>query len=173
MFRMNNSRTEPKSVVDSLDEELIQKYGFRYLTWRVNVDFEISKSMPRLEDWDFEGEFNRFSSTSHILVGHYEIETESEKGMTEGITHFDYIHFPKSTVVLQMRKSPDNYMDLIERKIDFPEQTLYFNNLKAGTWKEGQVNPTQVRLLVDLENKKFLIGKDEGFGFADWQSWRD
>lgn len=174
-----SKESEEKKFPSDKDAELVEKHGFKYLTWLLKVDFSLVKEPAKLQDWDFwkNSAFTRYSGKVHTLIGHYEIETEKDRGMTEGFTHFDLIHFPEVELVLQLGlnedKGSDNNYGIVERTVAIPEQTLYFDNLKAGMWKDGQVNPYELNIKVDLDSKKYTWGQDKYDDIAEWASWQD
>lgn len=164
------------------DAELLEKHGFKYMSWILSVDFELKKEPAKLEDWDFwrNSAFTRYSGDIHTLVGHYEVEVRKDRGFIEGYTHFDYIHFPEVELVLQLGlnedKGPENNYGIVERTVKIPEQTLYFENLKAGIWRDGHVQPHNLNLKVDLDSKTYTWDKDSkfmGYDIADWYSWSE
>jgi len=144
------------------DRQLIQKYGYKYLTWKVEVDFELTSEPRKMEIWDFvDSPFGKFFNNKHILVGHYEIVTEKDEGMKEGFTHFDYIHFPEASVEVEFTGGK-------KQGIKIPEQTVFFNNFIAGEWRMGQVNPYAITIRLDLEKKKYSFDSDDLSDFEDW-----
>jgi hypothetical protein len=176
--RRKEKEYEEEKFPSELDAE---EYGFKYLSWVVKINWELLKEPAKLEDWDFYkySAFQRFSAGVHTLVGHYEIDTKPDIGVTEGYTHFDYIHFPEVELVLQLALNPDKGSDnnygIVERTITIPEQTLKFDNLKAGDWREGEVNPYSIDLKVDIDKKKYTFDKEDltGFSFGLWNGWDD
>jgi hypothetical protein len=173
---------DEKSFPSEFDAELLQKHGYKYMSWTLSVDFELSTSPPKLEDWDFwkNSAFTRYSGRVHTLVGHYEVDVRKDIGFTEGYTHFDFIHFPEVEVVLQLglnedRGSENNY-GIVERTVTIPEQTLYFENLRAGKWRDGEVQPEQLLVKLDLDKKEYTWEKGGRFIGADiayWRGWND
>jgi hypothetical protein len=170
---------EEKSFPTEFDAELLQKHGFKYMSWLLKVNFELVTEPDKLEDWDFwkNSAFTRFSGRVHTLVGHYEVDVRKDIGFVEGYTHFDFIHFPEVEVVLQLKLNEDkgleNNYGLVERTITIPEQTLYYDNLKAGVWSDGEVQPEQLILQLDLDKKEYTWGQDKYDDFAEWASWQD
>lgn len=160
--RRKNRDYQFRKFPERFDRELIQKHGFKYLSWKVEVDFELTSEPRKLEIWDFvDSQFDNFTQNKHILVGHYEIETEKDKGMTRGITHFDYLHFPESKVKVELTGGKS-------QTIKIPEQTVFFDNLDAGEWDEGKVNPYALTIRLDLEKKKFSFDANDLIDFTDW-----
>jgi len=153
-----------KKFPDKLDRELIQKHGYKYLTWKVEVDFELSSEPRKLETWDFvDSQFDNFTKNKHVLVGHYEIVTEKNKGMVSGCTHFDYIHFPESKVKVELTGGKS-------QTIKIPEQTVFFDNLPAGDWRMDQLNPYAIIIRLDLEKKRFSYDSED---LADFEGVSD
>ena len=175
MFNFDRRSSKESNSSEDLDAQLIQEYGFKYLNWPVKVNFELLKYPSQLEDWDIEGEFARYRSPPLNLVGHYEIET-GKQGIIEGFSHFDYIDLPELNLILQLQLKPDkgkeNNYGLVERKLTIPKQTLKFDNLKAGNWREGQVNPFEINLKIDIDRGIITYSK-EGFELGFWYGWND
>ena len=178
---------EEETPPSKFDAELLQKHGYKYMSWLLKVSFEIQDEPDKLEDWDFwrNGPFTRYSGRIHTLVGHYEVEVKPDVGFTEGYTHFDYIHFPEVEVVLQLGlnedKGPENNYGIVERTVTIPEQTLYYENLRAGKWRDGDVQPEELKILLDLDKKKYTFLKEDysrryseaGDDVADWRDWNN
>lgn len=173
---------EETSFPEDFDAELLQTYRDKYMTWVLRVDFELVSEPAKLEDWDFsrDGAFTRFSGRVHTLVGHYEVDVRKDIGFVEGYTHFDFIHFPEVECVLQLQLKEDkgsaNNYGLVERTVTIPEQTLYYDNLRAGKWREGEVQPEQLIIKLDLDSKKYKFetdGKFIGDDVSFWRGWND
>ena len=175
------------SFPEEFDAELLQKHGYKYMSWQLKCGFELLTEPDKLEDWDFwrNGPFTRYSGRVHTLVGHYEVDVRKDIGFVEGYTHFDFIHFPEVEVVLQLGLNEDkglenNYV-IVERTITIPEQTLYYENLRAGKWRDGEVQPEELKILLDIDKKKYTFLKEdysERFGEAGddvayWRGWND
>jgi len=179
--RRERKESSEDNFPTEFDAELLQKHGYKYMSWNLSVDWELTNQSSKLEDWDFDrnSAFTRISGKVHTLVGHYEIETKAGKGFVEGITHFDYIHFPEVEIILTLRlnedKGSDNNYGLVDRTVTIPEQTLYFDNLEAGKWSEGEVQPTELLLRIDVDKKKYTWDKSDerGFGISYWENWSE
>lgn len=184
--KRRQKESEETSFPEEFDAELLQKHGYKYMSWALKVDFELASEPAKLEDWDFDrnSAFTRYSGRVHTLVGHYEVEVRKDVGFVEGFTHFDFIHFPEVELVLQLGLNEDrgreNNYGIVERTVTIPEQTLYFDNLKAGKWRDGEVQPEQLKLLLDLDKKKYSFDKQflERYGVAGddvayWRGWND
>jgi hypothetical protein len=177
--RRNDNKSKDES--SDLDAELLQRYGYKYLSWAIEIDWELVKEPAKLEDWDLEGGLSRFRQTKQILVGHYEVDTagQLEGKIIGGFSHFDYIDLPESKVVLQLALNPDrgseNNYGLVERTVTIPAQILKFDNLRVGDWREGEVNPYSINLKIDIEKLEYTFDKEDttGFNLGLWNGWND
>jgi hypothetical protein len=174
-YRRKNDKS--KDETSDLDAELLQKYGFKYLNWEVEIYWQLEPYPSKLEDWDLQGGLSRFRQIKQTLVGHYEVETDGK--IIAGYSHFDYIDLPESQVVLQLSLNPDrgseNNYGIVERTVTIPATTLKFDNLKAGDWREGEVNPSSLNLIIDIDKAEYTFDKEDetGFGVAFWHGWNN
>tara|TARA_R100001129_G_scaffold8158_1_gene5932 strand:- start:836 stop:1456 length:621 start_codon:yes stop_codon:yes gene_type:complete len=180
--KQRRKEMDETSFPEDFDAELLQTYRDKYMTWVLRVDFELVSEPDKLEDWDFNprGAFTRYSGRVHTLVGHYEVDVRKDIGFVEGYTHYDFIHFPEVECVLQLQlkedKGRENNYGLVERVVTIPEQTLYYDNLRAGKWRDGEVQPEQLIIKLDLDTKKYKFqtdGKFIGSDVAFWRGWND
>ena len=181
MERRRKKEFEEEKFPTKFDAELLQKHGFKYMSWLLKVDFQLKEKPAKLEDWDFYrfSAFNRYSGRVHTLVGHYEVDVRKDIGFVEGYTHFDFIHFPEVEVVLELGlnedKGRENNYGIVERTILIPEQTLYYDNLRAGSWRKGETQPQELTIMLDLDKKEYTFDKDNksGFGVAYFRGWEE
>tara|TARA_R110000824_G_scaffold51202_5_gene143008 strand:+ start:459 stop:1046 length:588 start_codon:yes stop_codon:yes gene_type:complete len=157
---------------DSFDRELIQEHNFKYMSWEIPINYDIYREPSNLEVWDFRDFANRNRSTK-VLVGHYQIDTQKNMGFVSGFTHFDYIHMFERKIILTLQLEEDlgsdNNYGLEDVEIIIPEQIYYFNDLKAGYWVQGEVQPTSLSFKIDLGSKTYRFDEDSTEWDNPWE----